>query len=950
MKLVACVPSTGALEADWVDTGYYDKTNGDLDPEDGTAGPNLGGPTLMTPVTLETWPSGGVNFDVGYRFSEDGADIVSNRPFDYGEDPGTNFIADYEYYQPRWTLRCLKQTGVIEDVHGVPEDEPKVPTPPAHALSLSKIYCPPNGYGVVVTDYGNRAYHMDEIKSIAAQVEDLRYNAAQLEIANQALEGEASTLRAVYADAFTSVRQGNWTHPDFDAGIDPIMHCLRLPMEVTSVPLTVSASECDGTTESASLSTEHPDCRQGKGLVLMGWDEEAEIDQDLFWDEIPVNPYEHFDEQPRPDAWIILSPARDYWVETTTIEAEGFIQEYFHINLQNHTTDRVTAEEVAAALAAGATPMGEWDEIRNELAFLRQDSIQYCRSIDVEILGQQFKGASEVVCTFGGVNVALTPISPYVAGARAGSVKTNTFGQFRASFTIPGPSAGIPTGSLAVKCAAYSTTEPDVGELSDTAEATFVSEGVINVFEEKEIHARYYVDPITQQIRFLSDGYLTKVDVPLAEKDASLPITFQIRGTDDQGNPTDAVAWVESKVPAQVNAGVGSENIVTPDDPVWMSSNEMKALTLMTESVLGYKAYIAVGGQKNLAPGEKYGSTISENPYRPGDFMTSSTNWTWLVAPDRDLRFRAWRAKFNADTGHTETLAFAPITWADHTHIGGMMLVAGQEAPSGTTIRWEYHTEADPTWRTLIPLRYFTLKNETCTTVYLRAILSTTNDRLSPAIAKGNWALVLTENKLATTWFTETTDLVAEVDEVKVHLEEINPAGSGEVVDGEITGTQIEPFVIDGLVLDIDVDGTPVTPIMFAGTDPISAATVRDAINAGANPDVASVVNGRIRLASGTSIKVNSGTANAALGLREGTYLKHSAGQHDVMLSPDGGHTWMSPGSRVSSEGPDGFDLVTYTFGGDSDFNLLSCTIRIKQKTAYRYLVPLARKLAITMV
>ena len=946
MKLIACVESTGALEASWTDTGYWDKTAGDRDPGSGAPTPNLSGPTLMTPVIMEIWPGGAVNFDAGYRFVEDGGDIISNRPFDYGEDPGTNFIADYVYYQPRYTLRCLLPTGEIEDVHGIPEDDPKVPKAASSSLPLSKFFCPANSYALTISDYGIRAWHMDEIGGLAAQIEDLRFNAAQLEIANQALEGESSTLRAVYADAFTSIEQGDLTHPDFSAGIDPMLHCLRLPMNVTTIPLTVNRAACDGTTEATTLPT---GCRQGKNLVLMGWTEEQEINQDLFTDEFPVNPYEHFDEQERPDAWIILSPARDYWVDTTQIKAEGFVQEYFYYDTQNKETRAVTKKEVDEALARGGQPTGVWDEVRNELNFLRKDKVRYARSITVEVLGQQFKASSEVVCTIAGVSVALSPISPSIAGTRAGSVRANAYGQFRASFAIPAPTAtsGIPAGAVPVKMVAYSTTEPDVDQVVDTVIATFVSEGVINVFEEREIHARYYIDPITQQIRLVSDGYITKIDVPLAAKDASLPIMFQIRGTDDQGYPTDAVAWVESKAPAQINVGKDSSNLIQPDDPIWTSHDAMRALTLMTASAQGYKAYIAIGGKKNLATGAQYGALVSENPYLNGDFLSSSTNWTWLVHPDRDLRFRLWRAKF--DTSRTETINFDPIEWTGHA-ANGLMLIAGQEVPSGTAIRWEYRTDANTAWNTIIPGRYFTLKNATCETVHLRAMLSTTNDRLSPAISKGNWALVMTENELDTVYLTKTTNLIGEVDTVRVSMLEVNPAGSGESVPGQITGTEIGPFSVTGKTLNIEVDGEAVPEIEFTGPDPVDALSIVAQINAGDNPDVASVVNGRIMLSSGVSIKVVSGTAISDLGLRIGTYLRHAAGQHDVMLSPDGGHTWMSPASREASAGENGFDFVVYTFGGDGDFDLLSVKIRIRQKTAYRYLVPLAKKLAITMV
>lgn len=123
-------------------------------------------------------------------------------------------------------------------------------------------------------------------------------------------------------------------------------------------------------------------------------------------------------------------------------------------------------------------------------------------------------------------------------------------------------------------------------------------------------------------------------------------------------------------------------------------------------------------------------------------------------------------------------------------------------------------------------------------------------------------------------------DVLATYDRVEVHRSTVGVGGPfNEVTDpsgatpAQIDGTATGPFTLDGLTLDLTIDGVAV-PVTFSGTDPLDLATVLAAINEEAS-GIASEVptdTDKLRLTStktgtGSAVLVAASAAATALGL-----------------------------------------------------------------------------------
>jgi hypothetical protein len=192
---------------------------------------------------------------------------------------------------------------------------------------------------------------------------------------------------------------------------------------------------------------------------------------------------------------------------------------------------------------------------------------------------------------------------------------------------------------------------------------------------------------------------------------------------------------------------------------------------------------------------------------------------------------------------------------------------------------------------------------------------------------------------------------VASVDTVKVYIEEYNPSGTGKTSEGQITGDEVEPFVVGGAgnTIKLKVDGGgEQTATIISGTRSADQVVADFAGITGLF--TAANEGGRLKLSATTSVEITEiGAGVTTLGLRVGTYLAQS-GQHEVLLSSDNGHSWMSPSIDIpGSTTGQGYVSRTLTFGGDADFNLYSIKLKVSQETSARYLIPRARKLTFTM-
>lgn len=120
----------------------------------------------------------------------------SNSSFDvavggqYHISPDTNFIADFEYYLPRYDIITLEPNGNYNIVPGVPSETPRVPSIESDQLMLSKSFIPPypsatknetlvydnpNIPYIKTTLKNNKRYTMQDIGKIIKRIDKLEY-------------------------------------------------------------------------------------------------------------------------------------------------------------------------------------------------------------------------------------------------------------------------------------------------------------------------------------------------------------------------------------------------------------------------------------------------------------------------------------------------------------------------------------------------------------------------------------------------------------------------------------------------------------------------------------------------------------------------------------------------------------------------------------------------------
>jgi hypothetical protein len=167
-----------------------------------------------------------------------------------------------------------------------------------------------------------------------------------------------------------------------------------------------------------------------------------------------------------------------------------------------------------------------------------------------------------------------------------------------------------------------------------------------------------WYDPLAQSFLVQQKGgaFITSVDIFFATKDASMPVTLQIRemvnGTPGKTIlPFSVVTLRPEKVNLSANYvampdGSQKHSYDTPtrftfESPVYLQDSTEYCFVLLSDSI-GYNVWISYMGDQ--IPGS--GRTISEQPYA-GVMFKSQNASTWTADQNADIKFTINRAVFN---------------------------------------------------------------------------------------------------------------------------------------------------------------------------------------------------------------------------------------------------------------------------------------------------------------
>ncbi len=325
--------------------------------------------------------------------------------------------------------------------------------------------------------------------------------------------------------------------------------------------------------------------------------------------------------------------------------------------------------------------------------------VPFVRSRDITFTGTRMKPNTRVYPFFDEVDVSayVTP----TGGSLGGNIVSDASGACSGTFAIPDPTVDANprwrTGERVFRLTSSSNNSSSNVETS--AEADYVARGLIETVQETIISTREprlvreavteerrrrelvamrvegarRVDPIAQTFLHEEDDgiFITSMDGFFSQKDATIPITLQIREVVNGYPGSRVLPFGEVTLnPSSVNTSTDGTTATkfTFPSPVYLEANVEYCVVLLANSD-NYLAYVARMGE-TVVDGTR---TVSTQPSL-GSFFKSQNASTWTAEQNEDLKFTLRRAEFENVTGTvylvngtlpSRALATNPITTTD---------------------------------------------------------------------------------------------------------------------------------------------------------------------------------------------------------------------------------------------------------------------------------------------
>jgi|MTBAKMStandDraft_1061839.scaffolds.fasta_scaffold01049_17 hypothetical protein len=267
-------------------------------------------------------------------------------------------------------------------------------------------------------------------------------------------------------------------------------------------------------------------------------------------------------------------------------------------------------------------------------------------------------------------------------------------------------------------------------------------------------------DPLAQTFSFTQNRVISAVGVQFTQKDASIPVTVQIRGV-TTGLPNEVVLAEKVISPAEIN--LGTETKIIFDDPFYAEANTSYAVVLLTNST-NYRVRIATLGQMGQ------NGVITRQSYAEGVLLESSNAETWTPLNGSDLTVKIYGYDFQP----SGEVRFLPISGAQFSELN---LDEYSSIPEGAGIVWEYSTDGGTTWDAIVPAEEENLPN-IAADVLVRAVFSGTEANDSPALNFKDVNLIGYLNNTTGVYITRENELTQGVESTKVYTQMNIPSGT----------------------------------------------------------------------------------------------------------------------------------------------------------------------------
>ncbi len=378
------------------------------------------------------------------------------------------------------------------------------------------------------------------------------------------------------------------------------------------------------------------------------------------------------------------------------------------------------------------------------------------------------------------------------------NLQADAIGRVETAFTIP---AYVRQGNRSVSMHddnLHASTAIQINEPSVVSRVERVVEGrVIRSAVSQQVwnctRQSSRVDPLAQTFSFDRNRVVSAIGLQFTQKDATLPVTVQIRGV-TTGLPNNLVLAEKSLAPGEVN--LYNETKVTFSNPFQAEADQSYAVVLLTHSN-NYKVRVATLGQTGQ------NGVITSQTYAEGVLLESSNAETWTPLNGSDLAMRVYGYEFESGG----TLQFLPVSGVQFSDLN---LDEYSVIPQGCSLVWEYSTDGGLTWDAIVPAEEERLPN-LAANVLVRVRMETGASHDTPALNFRDVNLIGYKNDTSGVYITRENELTQGVESTRVYAQMHVPSGTG--VQWFVTnngGFTWEPMSLDS-TRPIDQDWTEYT-------------------------------------------------------------------------------------------------------------------------------------------
>jgi hypothetical protein len=639
-----------------------------------------GGAQPTTGATYQTKFNYGVAFRLGTDFQLDHIDHTSDAGWDSYVDfngmtglkpvDGSTIQTTYDFYLARADTITLDASGTFHVIQGQPDRVDVATAPPSTdplVLQIGNTFLFPNSSTGNAFNNGVFRLSMADLQKIKTRIENVEYNQTIEALENQQISTEDPLqLRGVFAEPCV----------DFSR-LDTNLSSIAMSFEDASMTLRIdqpSSQMFSPTFLGSSAATSW-----GR-IITAPYTEFAEIKQPLASETYNVNPYAVYNKM----GVLKISPQADKWIDQTQIIVNNVKKETINVNMWwNHGKTMAQTNPQLAQIQLDGNQhwnmgntwtqdslIGRTGTITNVAHTIRDTAIEFMRSKTITFTASNLSpNSTNLVLSFAGVVVPITPTGSTVAGSVTGSVNANASGVATGTFQIPAN----------VRCG---TVEVILQNANDSAQTTYVAQGTLRT--DTEVITKTYVtinlhDPLAESFTFQDDRVVTSFDLYFASKDSTNNVIVQVRGMADGGYPSQTVYAERILTPSQINVSsdASAKTNVKLDDPLMAKAGQTYVLVIITDSTQ-YTMYTATLGHKQIGNNK----VITTQPYTTGVLFTSSNGQTWTAEQATDLKFTVYTARFNP----TATVQFSQMS---NLNSDMMLLMATYLTPANTGCEWQ---------------------------------------------------------------------------------------------------------------------------------------------------------------------------------------------------------------------------------------------------------------------